>query len=66
MTAPTNGFLGTPVTLTVKKGASTASVSLSRYPDGTIRFTDSVGNKRQVGSENIFAKRLFDAISVLV
>lgn len=62
---PAFGFVS-PVTLTVKKGASTASLSLSRYGDGTISFVDAHGNTVRTSSSNRSLKLLFDAINALV
>lgn len=52
-------------TLTVKKGASTASVSLIRTRDGAVYFVDTAGVKQQVEG-NDWAKKLFDEINALV
>lgn len=52
-------------TLTVKNGASTASLSLVRLGDGGIQFTDAEGNK-QVLRDDPNAAKLFDAIAALV
>ena len=52
-------------TLTVKKGASTASVSLKRRQDGSIEFTDANGATQRYHS-NVGLKVLFDAINALV
>lgn len=53
-------------TLTVKKGASAASVSLTRRQDGSMQFTKTNGLVRTVQSSNFDFKALFDAINALV
>ena len=60
-----NAF-ATLTTLTIKKGASSASVTLKRTRDGTMFFADSAGNRVVASSSDDFAKRLFDAINALV
>lgn len=66
MTAsPQVGFVS-PTTLTVKKGASTASVSFKRYGDGTLEFVDVNGNTVRSSSSNRALKQLFDKINSLV
>ena len=58
--------LSTSTALTVKKGASAASVSFIRYGDGTLEFTDVNGNKVRSSSSNRALKQLFDKINSLV
>ncbi len=55
----------TLTTLTVKKGASTASLSLLRARNGDIYFTDTQGNRRLI-SGNEWATKLFEEINALV
>lgn len=63
-TSPSVGFAN-PVSLTVKKGASTASLTFKRYGDGTIEFIDVQGVRQRYNS-NVGLKQLFDAINALV
>jgi hypothetical protein len=57
---------GALLTLTVKKGASTASVSFKRYGDGTMEFTDVGGKIVREPGKNVALKALFDKINSLV
>lgn len=52
-------------TLTVKKGASAASVSLKRNGDGSFEFTDANGKEHR-REYDPFVKELFDEIDSLV
>lgn len=64
MTAgPATGFVS-DAALTVKKGASTASCTFTRYLDGSFAFTTAAGTKRFPHSDAL--KKLFDAINALV
>jgi len=66
MTAgPSTGFANA-TTLTVKKGASTASLSLKRYGDGTFEFVGKNGVTKRYYSNAHGMKELFDAINALV
>jgi hypothetical protein len=66
MTAsPSVGFANA-VSLTVKKGASTASVTFKRYGDGTFEFVNANGLTKRYPGANIGLKELFNAISALV
>lgn len=58
--------LSTSTSITVKKGASTASLTMTRYGDGTIEFTDVAGNKHRVSSSDRAMKKVFDKINSLV
>jgi len=53
-------------TLTVKKGASTASLSFARYEDGSMTFDDENGNEVRVQASNQDARKIWDAINALV
>jgi hypothetical protein len=57
--------MATLTTLTVKKGASTASVSLKLKADGSYEFTDKDGVVVTTHS-NEPMRRLFEAINALV
>lgn len=54
------------VTLVVKKGASTASLSLVRYDDGQIEYTRSNGVKVKSNDPTRFIRLLFTDIAALV
>lgn len=58
------GPLEALTTLTVKKGASAASLSLVRRRDGAIQFTDVNGHRQTL--HDPVATKLFDAINALV
>ena len=60
-----NAF-ATLTTLTVKKGASSASVSLKRTRAGDIYFVNGDSVRVIADSSNDFAKRLFEEIDGLV
>lgn len=66
MTAGPSTGLTNPVTLTVKKGASTASLSFKRYDDGTLEFVKTNGVATRYSGSNIGLKAIFDAIQALV
>ena len=52
--------------LTVHNDASEASLTLSRFGDGQIEFTDATTGVRYTSADPRFAKKLFDAINALV
>lgn len=57
------------VDVTVKKGASTASLTLTRYDDGSIEFTDDATGLRwstRTRSFSQWARKLFELINALV
>ena len=62
--ATTPSAVTTLTTLTVKKGASTASLSLIRMGDGGVKFVDADGNTQIL--RDPVATKLFDAINALV
>lgn len=64
-TSPSVGFANA-VSLTVKKGASTASLTFTRYGDGTLEFVNVNGLTKRYPGANIGMKELFDAIQALV
>lgn len=50
--------------LTLKKGSATATLNLRRLKDGSVEFTDEVGNKVKVdGPDKV--TRLFNALDAL-
>jgi hypothetical protein len=53
-------------TLSVKKGASTATLSFYRNGDGSMEFVDVNSNNVRVDGSNVDMRKLFDAISALV
>ena len=48
----------------VKKGASTASLQLVRYEDGTVEYTDTKG--KIVRCNNVHVTEIFNRINSLV
>ena len=66
MPATTVAFAKTLTTITVKKGASTASITLNRDEHGIIYFALANGRKVKDDGGSDFARQLFAAANALV